>query len=331
MLPHIQGKKVLFITTKNLDYIRNTQELAFISKQTSSYQLIGSMKKSYPARLLHVYWKLLTTNCSQYDTIFIGFAPQLVLPFLTFKFKHSYIIEDFFISLYDTLCHDRQKLSPNGIVGKLLHYFDKQTLQKGNLIITDTNTHAEYFSSEFNISIQKMHTLYLQADCSIYFPMQQVKPSHLLNKFIVLYFGSILPLQGIEVVLDAMEHLKNHPNIFFYCIGPIHSRNLNKPIPQAENIEYIDWLPQNKLAMYIAQSDLCLAGHFNSSIEKAKRTIPGKAYIYQAMKKPMILGDNPATRELFSEDSMTIFVKMGDANDLATKIELAYKKTMCLH
>lgn len=331
MLTHIQDKKVLFITTKNLDYIRNTQELTLINEHAQSYEVIGSTKKSYPARLLYVYWKLLTTNCSHYDTVFIGFAPQLILPFLSFKFKHNYIIEDFFISLYDTLCHDRQKLSPNSIAGKLLHYFDKQTLGKADLIITDTHAHAEYFCSEFGANITKMYTLYLQADRSIYYPMQLVKPSHLANKYIVLYFGSILPLQGIEVVLDAMEQLKNHPDIFFYCIGPIHSQRLNRPLPQAENIEYIDWLPQKKLATYIAQADLCLAGHFHPTIEKAKRTIPGKAYIYQAMKKPMILGDNPATRELFSEDSMTNFVKMGDANALAKQIELKYQKNMPLH
>ena len=46
-----------------------------------------------------------------------------------------------------------------------------------------------------------------------------------------------------------------------------------------------DWLPQEKLAEYIDMADLCLAGHFNAAVEKASRTIPGKAYIYQAMGK----------------------------------------------
>ena len=53
---------------------------------------------------------------------------------------------------------------------------------------------------------------------------------------------------------------------------------------------------------------------------KAKRTIPGKAYIYEAMKKPMILGDNLATHELYSEDNMHYFVEMGNAEALTQKI-----------
>ncbi len=330
MLTHIQNKKVLFITTKNLDYIRNTQELTIINEYAASYQVIGSTKKSYPARLLYVYWKLLITNCRKFDTVFIGFAPQLILPFFSFKFKQIYIIEDFFISLYDTLCHDRKKARPNSFIGKLLHTLDSRTLHKADLVITDTNAHANYFREEFGANISKMHTLYLQADRSIYYPMQLVKPSHLTDKYIVLYFGSILPLQGIEVVLEAMEQLKDHSNIYFYCIGPIQPPKLDKPLPQAENIEYIDWLPQKKLATYIAQADLCLAGHFHPTIEKARRTIPGKAYIYQAMKKPMILGDNPATRELFANDPTVTFVEMGNSDDLVNKIEQHFKKTMFL-
>ena len=85
-------------------------------------------------------------------------------------------------------------------------------------------------------------------------------------------------------------------------------------------MEYIKWLPQEKLAEYIGYADVCLAGHFNPEIEKAKRTIPGKAYIYEAMEKCMILGDNPATREIFAEDEKHYFVEMGNAEKLASTI-----------
>ena len=38
MIPHIRGKKVLFITTKNLDYIRNTQERVLLEEQALSLE-----------------------------------------------------------------------------------------------------------------------------------------------------------------------------------------------------------------------------------------------------------------------------------------------------
>ena len=40
----IKNKKVVFITTKNLDYIRNTQEIDIIRKLSSSYYItIGKL------------------------------------------------------------------------------------------------------------------------------------------------------------------------------------------------------------------------------------------------------------------------------------------------
>ena len=87
-------------------------------------------------------------------------------------------------------------------------------------------------------------------------------------------------------------------------------------------MEYIDWLSQEELAEHIANADLCLAGHFNGEIDKAKRTIPGKAYIYEAMGKKMVLGDNEANREL--EKMRThVMVQQGDSVALAKKIKNA--------
>lgn len=81
MISYIKDKKVLFVTTKNLDYIRNTQERVLLEEQTLSLDVIGSFQKSYFWRLLYVYTRLLFTRISCYDTVFLGFAPQLVLPF----------------------------------------------------------------------------------------------------------------------------------------------------------------------------------------------------------------------------------------------------------
>ena len=79
-----------------------------------------------------------------YDIVFIGFAPQLVLPLFWHKFKKSNasisIIEDFFISLFDTLCCDRKKIKPDSLFGRFLHYIDQITLYHTDAVICDTNT-----------------------------------------------------------------------------------------------------------------------------------------------------------------------------------------------
>lgn len=255
---------------------------------------------------------------SQFDLVWIGFAPQLIFP-LFWKFKKKTIIIDFFISLYDTLCYDRKVLRADSLIGKYLYYLDKATLNKADYVICDTNAHGEYFNREFQVSSRKLLTLYLQADTSIFHPRSKERPEYLKNKYVILYFGSVLPLQGIEIVLKAIDLLKTREQLFFFFIGPLND-SLMKIRPVSENIQYIDWLSQEELAQYISWSDLCLAGHFNKEVEKASRTIPGKAFIYQAMDKKMILGNNPANRELFAQDEKVIFVEMGDEKALAEAI-----------
>lgn len=310
------GKNILFITTKGLDYIRNTQEINLLRKHAASLKIIGTKDSGYLKRMVKVYWSLLRVKAQSYDVVFIGFAPQLVLPVFRRKFRKCQIVIDFFISMYDTFVCDRQIVKRGSPAAKILHRIDEKTLASADRIIVDTRTHGDFFVSEFGADPGKVEVLYLEADREIYYP-REIQETTCADQFVVLYFGSILPLQGVEIVLKAAELLEDNSWIRFVVIGPV-----KKTIKRYEgkNIEYIDWLPQMDLADRIATADLCLAGHFNACIDKAKRTIPGKAYIYEAMRKKMILGDNRANRELFAADDMHYYVKMGDAAELAAQI-----------
>lgn len=320
----LEGKKVLFITTKNIDYIRNSQEIKILAQRASSVTQIYSDKKKYIGRILEIWIQLLKVKWHDYDTIFVGFAPQLVFPFYC-KFSRKVVIIDFFISVYDTLINDRKKFGKKSVVAKCSHWLDKYVIKKADYIITDTRADAAYFIKEFQGDRVKFESLYLEADSAFYYEREQNKPRNLKDKFVVLYFGSILPLQGVEVVLKTVISLRDRNDIYFQIIGPV-SNEYEKPIQ--DNVEYIDWLPQECLAEYIANADLCLAGHFSKDIDKARRTIPGKAYIYEAMGKRMILGENEANRELFHEDGKHFFVEMGKVESVVRAICGVFKNDM---
>lgn len=317
-MKNLKNKKVLFITTKNLDYLRNTQEIEELQKIASDVKVLGSYSKNYFVRVLTVYWGILTTGMKAFDSVFIGFSPQLVIPVWFWKFRKNEVYIDFFISMYDTFVMDRKKFAPNSIVAKVFRILDSFTLKKAHHVIVDTKAHGNYFVEDFGVDEGKIEVMYLKADTSIFYPREIEKRSNIQGKFEVLYFGSVLPLQGVEVVIEAAKNLVSEKEIHFTIIGPIKDK-MEKF--ESETIEYIDWLSQPDLATYIAMSDLCLAGHFNAEIAKAKRTIPGKAYIYEAVNKPMILGDNAATHELYQEDDRHYFVEMGNASALAEKIK----------
>lgn len=311
----IRKKSVLFVTTKNIDYIRNAQEIRFLEKYAGKLKLIYSNRENYAVRVLDVWWKLFVLGW-RYDVIFFGFAPQLAAPFFL-KYRHKEIIIDFFISVYDTLINDRKKFSAHNPVARICHWVDAYVIQQADIVITDTKADAEYFIREFHGDRDKFRTVYLEADRSIYYPRKQHKRADLADKFVVLYFGSVLPLQGADLVLETIRRLKWERGIFFQVIGPVRKKYR---APIQDNVEYIDWLEQEELAVYIANADLCLAGHFNKTIDKAKRTIPGKAYIYSAMEKPMVLGDNKANRERYHDSDKVYWTEMGSAKALAEVI-----------
>ncbi len=316
-----QSGTVLFVTTKEASYIRNVQEIRLLKEHTAACHVIASESRSYPIRLLSVYGRLLFTRMRRFDIVFAGFAPQLVLPLWQWKFRHKKLVVDFFISCYDTLCFDRQKFQPESAAGRLLYRLDRATLARADEVYCDTAAHADYLVRTFGIKKEKCHVLYLEADRQIYHPLGLPRPKALRDRLVVLYFGSGLPLQGTDVVLEAMRLFAGDKRFYFLYIGPIREKRLKRCRPMADNIRCIPWATQQELAAWIDRSDLCLAGHFNADIDKASRVIPGKAYLYQAMEKPMILGDNAANREVFRESGRIRFVEMGNAGALAEGIE----------
>lgn len=317
-----QGKHVLYIATKNSDYLRIEQEISLLKKHAKKVDVIVSSRKSYLLRLLYVYWKTLF-HFEDFDVVFIGFSPQLILPIFLWRFRKKTIIIDFFISIYDTLVFDRKKFKNNSTISALLKKIDMFTLRVCNLIICDTNEHSKYFINELEAAPNKTTVLYLNADSKYYYPKNSIRPEQLKDKFIVLYFGSVLPLQGIEIIIEAISRI-NSNDIHFILIGPLKDKLKSEKL---KNVTFINWLPQKELSSHIAFSDLCLAGHFNDDIKKAKRVIPGKAYIYEAMNKRMILGDNAANRERYPMHYDNIeFIKMGSATDLTKTILKEFKR-----
>ena len=318
LIKFIQGKSVLYIATKNLDYIRISQEISLLENSGANISVICYNDKNYIRRCLKVFSKLMFHSCRKYDIIFVGFMAQMIIPLFHWKWRRKPVITDFFISIYDTLIFDRKKFRQKGVASFLFKWIDRVTVRKSSYLIADTQNHALYFEEEFHADLQNTYILYLEADEKIYHPMAISKPPEWVDKYLVVFFGSILPVQGIEVLLEAITLLKEFEWIHFLIIGPIDPQHKNN---SSDTVTYIDWLPQKDLAQKIAMADLCLAGHFSSTVNKAKRTIPGKAYIYQAMRKRIVLGDSPANHELFKEDNGHYYVKMGDSQALAVTIK----------
>ncbi len=285
--------KVAYFSTYYPNYTRTESLLAYLDDLDITYDFVGTRKTFFRYA---ISLSKLIKNINKYDVIFVSFRGHEILPFVKIisMIFNKPIIYDVFISVYDTLCFDRQIFKPSSIIGILLKKYDRFLCHISDVVLVDTKTHKEYFEKEFKVD--NVEYIYVGCNKKMFKPLEVKKET---DKFVVFWYGSSNPLQGVDVILKAAKRLENNKNILFRLGGPVKEKyqdlitelNLN-------NIEFLGMIPYDKLPLEIAKADLCLGGHF-SNLPKANRVIPGKVFQFVNMDKATILGDTRANRESF--------------------------------
>lgn len=305
--------KLLYVSSYKPDYTRTETLINLFKELKIKYKTIITGNYPFIIKYLILIIRFLRSE-NNFDLIFVGFRGHEILPFIK-VFTKQPIIFDMFISIYDTLCYDRKLINPNSIIAYFLKIYDKFLIKISDVCLVDTKTHKRYFEKEFKIN--NINYLYVDANTDIF---KKLKIKKNRKEKIILWYGNALPLQGVDIILKSAKILEKN-NIKFKLIGPIRKKykRLIKEL-NLNNVIFEDFVHYKKLPIIIANSDICLGGHFSGEIEKAKRVISGKTFQFLACEKPVILGDNPANRELFRESKRIKFVKMGEPNILAKTI-----------
>lgn len=309
---------VLFVCTEKESYPRNNQ---IVSSLRDNFEVIKitSDKSSYPMRIIEVVTRLAAALLfKNYSLVFAGFLGQPLILIIRFFIKKPLIL-DAFVSVYDALCLDREDFKPGSFVGRIAYHLDKLSFRLADTIITDTRSNADFFSMMFKTKRRKFYTLYMGTDENIFYP-REAKINN--DKCIVFFHGTFWSLHGIEYIIKAAKLLEDKTDILFRLLGG--GREKRKIIKltrelNLKNVEFLDWISYADLSFWIAESDICLGGHFSNN-EKAKRVISGKTIQYLAMKKPVIAADSPAAKELFIHAENIYLCAMADEKSLAEAI-----------
>lgn len=309
--------RIFFLSGRETEYIRNRVLLTALRRCCDVISLTGNGRNIVTRSI----GGLLKWGVQRpvYDVALAGFYGQPIAIILAL-FQRRPVILDAFISTYDTLCEDRKLFHPHSILGRLAYWIDQKSCQLAQIVLTDTWANAQYFSSQFGISKEKFRVIYIGCDESIFHPQPDVLPTS--SQCEVFYYSSFLPLHGVETIIQAAASLKNRKDIQFIIggYGPLFE-SIQRMVQgfRLENVNLIGWIPLERLPFYISRATICLGGHF-SLIPKASRVIATKTYQFIAMSKPTIVGDNPATRELFTHRNHVYAVRMGDPASLADGI-----------
>lgn len=284
--------KILYLSSYKPNYTRTETLLDLFDRNKIKYKSVITGKQKF--KYIKLIWSLIL-NQNKYDVIFVAFRGHEILPFIKL-FSQKPIIYDAFISIYDTICFDRQITKPNSIIGKLLKLYDIFLCIISNYILLDTKTHKQYFIDEFNVLQDKIGYLYIGCNEKMFKPIKTKKDP---NKFVIFWYGNSFPLQGVDNILKAAKKLEKYTNILFRLVGPVRQKH-QKLVDtlKLKNVQFIDWVPYEKLPLEIAKADLCLGGHF-STIPKATRVIPGKVFQFLACAQPTLIASNQANNEIF--------------------------------
>jgi len=313
--------RVCFIAGREPAYQRNRVLIRALRAAGIELSEVTSEASNYALRFPAVLWRMLRQRGFEPDLYFVGFLGHPIVPILR-ALSDKPIAFDPFISIFDTLCNDRQRFKPDSPAGKLCFKMDQWACRAADLVFLDTDTHIEYFASDFSQPREKFHRIWVGADDRLYYPRPAGRKAD-EGSVEVFYYATFQPLHGVDVVLEAAELLDAREDIRFHLVGKgpelkrlreqLRSRLVRK------NCTWEEWVPEEELPARIARADICLGGHF-SSMPKAARVISGKTYQFLAMRKPVIVGDNPANRELLRDGEDAFFVRMGDPGALAAAI-----------
>ncbi|MFA6254837.1 MAG: glycosyltransferase [Patescibacteria group bacterium] len=277
---------------------------------------------------LKKYWQLINQHQklkSNYDVMIVGFAGHAIMPlaWLLAKLSGKKIILDLFVSEYDSVVLDRKQVSKFSFKAFKFWLLDWLSCSLADLCLLDADEHINFFIKQFKIRKEKFKTILLSCDPKIFFP--RAKPTS--DKFIIHYHGSYSPIQGVSYIVKAAKILERE-NVYFNIIGKLN--NHAKEISLAKeigvtNVNFVDFMPYEKLADQIALADICL-GMFGDT-DKAMHCSAFKIVEAMAMRKAVVTGDTPALQEIITSGQTGLFCRMADAKDLADKI-LAVKNQL---
>lgn len=252
--------------------------------------------------------------------IYVAFAGYVIVPlaWVLAKITGKKIVFDAFMSVYDSMILDRKIYKKFSIKSLKYFFLDWLSCKLAGIIFLDADEYIKYFVKTFRIKKFKFRRIFVGSDDSILRPREQKKAN---SSFLVHFHGSSnLPLHGVDYIIRAAKILEKE-DIKFEIIGRLDTYreaiNLSGELG-LKNLDFIDFVPYEKLGDYIARADVCL-GKFGVS-EKASRCSSFKVIEAAAMAKPLITGDTPAMREILEDRKNCLFCKMTDAEDLAIKI-----------
>ncbi len=204
--------------------------------------------------------------------------------------RHVPLVFDPLISAYDKQVLERGKMSRDSNRARRLRQWERQLFALADLVLADTQGHAKFFHDTLEVPDQRIRVVPMSADEALFQPTP-AKAAR-ADAVEVLFFGSFIPLQGPEVIVEAANRYQGPPVKWrLLGDGPLLAACRDR-VRSGVPIEFEEWLPYRALAARIAQANIVL-GIFGNT-PKSSRVVPNKVCQALACGRPLITRASPA-------------------------------------
>ena len=233
------------------------------------------------------------------------------------SFSGSRLVFDPLVSRYETRVLDRGDVRAGSPQAWHNRNLDRISFYLPDLVIADTDQHASFYSNWFGVDSQKIEVLPVGFDEETFLPASWRNRGEELE---ILFYGSFLPLHGIDTIIDAAAELKGEKMRFTLLgdgqtLGEAMERVASKGL---EKVRFLPAISTEQLAGAISDYDIIL-GVFGRT-PKASMVVPNKIYQALAVGRPLITADTPAMREFLVAGEHLMSVPAGDSGALASAI-----------
>ena len=256
-------------------------------------------------------------------------TPDIFVAGLIAKMQGRKIVLDAFLPIHDTIVGDRAMLKPQGLLAKAIKLYERAGFRFADIVLTDTDSHADFFARDFGIDRAKFETVLVGAE-PLFAPLAAPDPVDDLvqipsGKKVVLFYGQLIPLHGLPTILAASQIEPDAP-VQWVIVGKgqleSELRTFLNQTDGSNNLSWVPWVDYERLPALIARANLCL-GVFGGS-DKAARVIPNKLFQQLAMGKPVVTRNSPAVDALAASHPATILtVPPEDPKALAEAVKTA--------
>jgi colanic acid biosynthesis glycosyl transferase WcaI len=147
-----------------------------------------------------------------------------------------------------------------------------------------------------------------------------------VNKFVVLYAGTMGLVSGAEVVLEAAQVLQSYPDILFLFVGEGQIKDRLKEQVQTSrltNVCFLPFQPRERLSEVQSTADVSLV---TLAPGRGKTSVPSKVLGYMAAARPVVAsGDHDCdTADTIRQAQCGLIVQPGNGQELAKALLSLY-------